>query len=110
MPFFLFFRERVPAPKEEANIQETADSVASTLHSPPGQSDGTDNADANDGTTKANYSARSLLKSASISASKCIGVQPRKEAEVSLQFFFFLHFLACVLSNFFGLLNKFYRT
>lgn len=74
-------RERVPAPKEEANIQETADSVASTLHSPPGQSDGTDNADANDGTTKANYSARSLLKSASISASKCIGVQPRKEAE-----------------------------
>lgn len=81
-------RERVPAPKDEANIQEsndlekrTADSVASTLESPPGQSDGTDNANANDGTNKANYSARSLLKSASISASKCIGEQPRKEAE-----------------------------
>lgn len=94
----LFFsRERVPAPKHEANIQESndsekrnADSVASTLHSPPGQSDGTDNANANDGTNKPNYSARSLLKSASISASKCIGVQPRKEAEVSLQFFLHL--------------------
>lgn len=78
-------RERVLAPKDEANIQESnersADSVASTLQSPPGQSDGTDNANANEGTNKANYSARSLLKSASISASKCIGVQPRKEAE-----------------------------
>nr|XP_017248036.1 PREDICTED: mitogen-activated protein kinase 9-like isoform X2 [Daucus carota subsp. sativus] len=66
-------RERVPAPKDEATTHEsndfekrTADSVASTLHSPPGQSD----------------SARSLLKSASISASKCIGVQPTKEAEI----------------------------
>lgn len=91
----VFFRERVPAPKDEANIQETndtekriADSAASTLHSPPEQSDGTDYANADDGTNNPNYSARSLLKSASISASKCIGVQPRKEAEVSLQFYF----------------------
>ncbi|MCD9639332.1 hypothetical protein HAX54_023772 [Datura stramonium] len=48
-------------------------SVASNLESPPG-SPGSENSDANvqNGPNKANYSARSLLKSASISASKCV--------------------------------------
>ena len=82
--FLLVPRERVPAPKddaEESNELEAA-SVASTLHSPP--SDGSDNPNAN-GPGKIQYtpiSSRSLLKSASISASKCIGVV-KKDTQVS---------------------------
>lgn len=75
-------RERVPAPKEEAEDndfeQRTAASVATTLDSPPGD----DTTIAQNG-HKGNYSARSLLKSASISASKCIGVKEKKNTEVN---------------------------
>nr|XP_004301256.2 PREDICTED: mitogen-activated protein kinase 9-like [Fragaria vesca subsp. vesca] len=78
-------RERVPAPKEDADqseeLERTAASVATSLHSPP--SDGSDNLNAN-GPSKIVYtpvSSRSLLKSASISASKCIGVVKKDSQE-----------------------------
>ncbi|TQD90763.1 hypothetical protein C1H46_023695 [Malus baccata] len=84
-------RERVCGPKNENAVQDndlerTAASVASTLESPPGsdQNDGTVNADGQNGPSKTNYTpvtSRSLLKSASISASKCIGVKPIKDSE-----------------------------
>lgn len=92
-------RERVPAPKDETSSQNddfekrTSASVASTLQSPPGQSEGSENSDANmqNGPNKANYSARSLLKSASISASKCIEVK-RRNTEVTFILFLLLTF------------------
>lgn len=93
-------RERVPAPKDETSSSENIDfekrtsaSVASTLESPPSRSDGSENSDANvqNGPNKANYSARSLLKSASISASKCVVVK-RRNAEVTSVLFLLLKF------------------
>ncbi|XP_059645370.1 mitogen-activated protein kinase 9-like isoform X2 [Cornus florida] len=86
---FMYPRERVPAPKDEDAAQSndfekrTAASVATTLQSPPKESDGSENAIANtqNGLSKPNYSARSLLKSASISASKCVVVKGRKDSE-----------------------------
>lgn len=82
-----FFRERVSAPKDETTSDDSDQAVASvatTLESPPKQCQGSDIANINlqNGLNKPNYSARSLLKSASISASKCIGVQARKDPEV----------------------------
>ncbi|XP_057770496.1 mitogen-activated protein kinase 9-like isoform X1 [Salvia miltiorrhiza] len=75
-------RERVPAPKDEVEDNDfekrTAASVATTLDSPPGD-DGM-NTNTQNG-HKGNYSARSLLKSASISASKCIGVKEKRNTE-----------------------------
>ncbi|KAI3473469.1 hypothetical protein Pfo_031404 [Paulownia fortunei] len=78
-------KERVPAPKDDA-VQgndfekRTSVSVATTLQSPPMEGDGSENL-----TGKAqnggNYSARRLLKSASISASKCIGVEEKRDTE-----------------------------
>ncbi|KAJ0788866.1 putative mitogen-activated protein kinase CMGC-MAPK family [Helianthus annuus] len=79
-------RERVPAPKAEASAaqendseKQTATSVATKVDSPRGQSESED----------APTSARSLLKSASISASKCIGTQgttiPKEEGEAEQQ-------------------------
>lgn len=81
-------RERVPAPKEEngSNNHEvenhrSAASLATTLESPPkSQQEGSDY---RNGTSQTGYSARSLLKSASISASKCIGVKQRDKTEVN---------------------------
>ncbi|KAK2971841.1 hypothetical protein RJ640_014975, partial [Escallonia rubra] len=80
-------RERVPGPKSESGEQTSevekraAAAVATTLQSPPGHSDRFENADAQNGQSKPNYSARSLLKSASISASKCIGTKERSDSE-----------------------------
>ncbi|WCJ42058.1 Mitogen-activated protein kinase 8 [Euphorbia peplus] len=67
-------RERVPAPKETAEEKEdferrTSASVAATLSPPQGDSNGL--------TTPSKH----LLKSASISASKCIGVRPKTDIE-----------------------------
>ncbi|KAJ8773032.1 hypothetical protein K2173_028209 [Erythroxylum novogranatense] len=76
-------RERVPAPKDETAGENdeverrSAASVATTLESPPGSHQGSEQ----NGPNKPNYSNRSLLKSASISASKCVGVQPRRDTE-----------------------------
>ncbi|KAL7152910.1 hypothetical protein ABFS83_04G129800 [Erythranthe nasuta] len=80
-------RERVPAPKDEVKEndfeQRTAASVATTLHSPPREGEGSENISGNEqnGPNKGNYSARSLLKSASISASKCVVVKHKTDAE-----------------------------
>ncbi|KAL6545524.1 Mitogen-activated protein kinase 9 [Orobanche gracilis] len=78
-------RERVPAPKDEVNNdndfeKRTSASVATTLESPPRDGEGWENVNGN-GQNKGNYSARSLLKSASISASKCIGIKQKKDTE-----------------------------
>ncbi|GMY23944.1 mitogen-activated protein kinase 9-like isoform X2, partial [Fagus crenata] len=83
-------RERVCAPKDETADQKeeferrAAVSVATGLQSPRSlQSNNleTANTDSENGLSKPNYSARSLLKSASISASKCIGMKGRKDTE-----------------------------
>lgn len=87
---FPTFRERVCQPKDEAAGQKSdiekrsTDTVATTLHSPPRthQSNATESADAQNGPYTTNCSARSLLKSSSISASQCVVVEGR-EAEVS---------------------------
>ncbi|KFK41813.1 hypothetical protein AALP_AA2G174800 [Arabis alpina] len=78
-------RERVPGPKKET-VEEisdeierrTASVVASTLDSPKAsqQHEGTDNG--------GGYSARSLMKSASMSGSKCIGVQSKTNTEETI--------------------------
>nr|DAD32057.1 TPA_asm: hypothetical protein HUJ06_010908 [Nelumbo nucifera] len=80
-------RERVNIPKDDDADQNnnyemrTEDSVLrTTLDSPP--RDANEDAPAmQNGPSKPNYSARSLLKSASISASKCIGVKGRIDTE-----------------------------
>ncbi|WZZ05873.1 hypothetical protein YC2023_091794 [Brassica napus] len=75
-------RERVPAPKNETDEESSNDIErrisavsASTLDSPKAsqQPEGTDNG--------GGYSARNLMKSASISGSKCIGVQSKTNTE-----------------------------
>lgn len=73
----LCFRERVPAPKEE---NRPAATLAATPESPQiSQHEGSNYMN---GMSQTGYSARSLLKSASISASKCIGVKQRNQSEV----------------------------
>lgn len=73
-------RERVPALKDEAGQdndfeRRTNAAVATTLHSP----DGTEAAQ--NGPSKPDQGTRSLLKSASISASKCVGEKPSNGLE-----------------------------
>lgn len=83
---YLLLRERVPAAKdetaEENNYERTAASIATTLQSPPSDGSENENKEGQNGINKPNCSARSLLKSASISASKCVGVQQRSDVEV----------------------------
>ncbi|PWA79426.1 protein kinase superfamily protein [Artemisia annua] len=74
-------RERVPAPKVETSAlqgidtEKTTETSAGTTHdSPRGQYQGSENA-------AEPTSARSMLKSASISASKCIGSQGTRDPE-----------------------------
>lgn len=71
------FRERVPAPKEE---NRPAASLATTPESP--QNSQHEGSNYMNGMSQTGYSARSLLKSNSISASKCIGVKQRNQSEV----------------------------
>ncbi|XP_004512727.1 mitogen-activated protein kinase 9 isoform X1 [Cicer arietinum] len=72
-------RERVPAPKDENNQNNDCEMpTGSNLHSPPGVTDSGDS-DAQSGSSK-NFT-RSLLKSASISGSKCIDVKQSKDPE-----------------------------
>lgn len=72
--------------------KRSADSVASTLQSPKKsqQGDRSDHSSVTDGINRTNFSARSLLKSASISASKCVVVKGRKDSEVSTCWYIFL--------------------
>lgn len=78
-------RERVPASKDSAtenNDLENRAVARTALESPPrSNTGGSENEVPQNGQNKANYSARSLLKSASISGSKCIGVQSRRNPE-----------------------------
>ncbi|CAA7397601.1 unnamed protein product [Spirodela intermedia] len=83
-------RERVCVPKDETADQNidfekrTADSVVrSTLQSPPRSQQGEQDSSqtAENGLNPPNCSARSLLKSASISASKCVVMKPKKDSE-----------------------------
>ncbi|KAI3735813.1 hypothetical protein L6452_15330 [Arctium lappa] len=71
-------RERVPAPKAETSAAQENDyekrTVSTTIESPR---EGSENAAAQDGPS----SARSLLKSASISGSKCIGGTGTRDLE-----------------------------
>ncbi|XP_038991625.1 mitogen-activated protein kinase 9-like isoform X2 [Hibiscus syriacus] len=69
-------RERVPAPKDE-HIVENNDTVSKSRFS-----DGSENTNAvgENSPSKANSSARSLLKSDSISASKCVVVKENNES------------------------------
>ncbi|XP_047162087.1 mitogen-activated protein kinase 9-like [Vigna umbellata] len=71
-------RERVCAPKDESKQHNDIENPSETnLQSPPGS----DATGSQNGTSRSNYSARSLLKSASISASKCVVVKQNKDPE-----------------------------
>ncbi|XP_057951245.1 mitogen-activated protein kinase 9 [Malania oleifera] len=80
-------RERVCAPKDETADQndDLAALARTALQSPPRSQQAADSENANmnaqNGCSRPNCSARSLLKSASISASKCVVVKNKKDSE-----------------------------
>ncbi|GAU16282.1 hypothetical protein TSUD_299140 [Trifolium subterraneum] len=72
-------RERVHAPKDENNQNNDCENpTGSNLHSPSGV---TNSGDANAQNGPSNNTSRCLLKSASISGSKCIDVKKSKDPE-----------------------------
>ncbi|KAE9597495.1 hypothetical protein Lal_00029973 [Lupinus albus] len=74
-------RERVVSSKDENNQNNDFEKPSgSNLQSPPG-SDTADAGNTQNGHSKTSNSTRSLLKSASISGSKCIGVKQSKDPE-----------------------------
>lgn len=85
---FTLCRERVCAPKDESKQHNDSENQSgSNLQSPP-RSDATGY---QNGTSRPNCSARSLLKSASISASKCVVVKQNKDSEVIANYIFQVH-------------------
>jgi len=82
---FTLCRERVCAPKDESKQHNDSENPSgSNLQSSP-ESDATGS---QNGTSRPNCSARSLLKSASISASKCVVVKQNKDPEVVANYLF----------------------
>lgn len=90
--FYFIYRERICAALDEAadhssSENRSAASIArATLQNPPqdGQEQGqTDATATGNSSNKSNHSARSLLKSASISASKCIVPKKIADSEVN---------------------------
>lgn len=80
--FFLVCREQVQIPKEFATAEDAQNNAAnSSALTNTSQSQDT-NIDTN-GINKPNYGTHSLLKSASISTSKCI-VEDKKRSEVCI--------------------------
>ncbi|GAB2213041.1 hypothetical protein Drorol1_Dr00021056 [Drosera rotundifolia] len=69
-------RERVPAPEAE-DLEKRSVAGHNTLKGPPKSDDAADTVNQQNGPNTPNY----LLKSASISASKCVGVQSRRNPE-----------------------------
>ncbi|CAM8943684.1 unnamed protein product [Rhodiola kirilowii] len=81
-------RERVQIPKELAAAKEDAqNNIANStaLMNPSGSQDNGTDANGPNGINKPNYSARSLLKSASISGSKCIGEGKKKPEDEPIE-------------------------